>query len=116
MLAKQSRLVKEKDFQKTFKQGKSFYAKFLGVKAMANQSLANRYGIIVSTKVSKKSVERNKLKRQIRAVLKDFDQRLAGGHDLIIMVLPEALKQEFIVLKQELETILLKLRLFKQMK
>lgn len=114
MLTKNRRLVKEKDFQKTFKRGKSFYAKFFGVRAVANNLAHNRYGIVISTKVSKKAVERNKLKRQIRAMLKGFDKSLNSGYDLIIMVLPAALNQEFKALNAELEKILLQLRLFKR--
>lgn len=116
MLAKPSRLVKEKDFQTAFKQGKSFYGKFVGIKAVANNLTDNRFGIIVSTKISKKSVERNKLKRQIRAVLKQLDKRLVRGYDLIIIVLPAALNQEYGEISQELANILSKLRLFMQVK
>jgi len=116
MLAKQGRLVKAKDFDKTFKQGKSFYAKFLGVKVIANGLANNRYGIIISIKVSKKSRERNKLKRRIRAILKNFGPKLNSGFDVAIIVLPAALNREFKALVQELEKIFLQLRLFKQSK
>ena len=116
MLAKQRRLVKEKDFARTFKRGKSFYARFLGVKAAANQTGTNRYGIIISSKVSKKATERNKLKRQIRAVLKELDEQLISGYDMAIIVSPAALKQDFKSLKAELVKIFSKLKLFKSNK
>ncbi|MBI2459511.1 MAG: ribonuclease P protein component [Parcubacteria group bacterium] len=113
MLAKQNRLVKKKDFEKIFKQGKFFYSKIFFIKILANELEVNRYGIVISTKVSKKSVERNKLKRQFRAAIREFDEKFILGLDLVIIVLPAALGQKYKFIKNELEKILLKLRLFK---
>lgn len=109
MLVKQSRLAKEKDFKKIFKLGKSFYAKIFLVKILANDLEVNRYGIVISTKVSKKSVERNKLKRQFRAVIREFDKKLAVGFDLVIIVSPVALGQEYEFIKSELRKVLFRL-------
>jgi len=113
MMAKQSRLVKEKDFQKIFKRGKSSYCKIFSIKILANELGINRYGIIISTKVSKKAVERNKLKRQFREALKAFDKKLINGFDLVLVVFPIALNQEYKFIKSELEKILFILKLFK---
>jgi len=113
MLAKRLRLVKEKDFKTIFKLGKSFYAKIFRVKILANKLGFNRYGIVIRTKVSKKAVERNKLKRQLRSVIKEFDQKIITGLDLVIIVSPIALNQEYKIIKKELERILFTLKLFK---
>ena len=113
MLVKRLRLVKEKDFKKIFKLGKSFYTKIFRIKILANELGFNRYGIVISTKVSKKATERNKLKRQIRAVIKEFDKKLITGFDLVIVVSPLALNQEYKFIKSELERMLFTLRLFK---
>ena len=116
MMAKQSRLVKEKDFQKIFKRGKSSYCQIFSIKILANELKANRYGIVISTKVSKKAVERNKLKRQFREALKWFDKKLINGFDLVVVVFPAALNQEYKFIKSELEKILFILKLFKPKK
>ena len=113
MLAKQLRLVKEKDFKKIFKQGESSHAKIFSIKVLANGLEANRYGIIISAKVSKKAIERNKLKRQFRGALKEFDKKLACGFDLVIIVSPAAKNREYEFIKSELEKILFTLKLFK---
>jgi ribonuclease P protein component len=113
MLVKRLRLVKEKDFKKIFKLGKSFYTKIFRTKVLANELDFNRYGIVISTKVSKKATERNKLKRQIRAVIKEFDKNLITGFDLVILVSPLALNQEYKCIKSELERMLFTLKLFK---
>ena len=41
-----------------------------------NGFLLNRFGIIVSKKISKKAVERNRLKRQFREAIKNFDKEI----------------------------------------
>ncbi|MDP2737046.1 MAG: ribonuclease P protein component [bacterium] len=113
MLAKRSRLVKEKDFKKIFKAGKSLHTKIFSIKVLDNGLEVNRYGIIISAKVSKKAVERNRLKRQFGEAIKNFDKKLISGFDLVFMVSPTALKQEYKFIKSELEKILLTLKLFK---
>jgi len=113
MLAKPSRLTKTKDFSKTFKLGKSVYGKLLGVKAIANQQEKNRYGIIISAKVSKKSVVRNKLKRQLRAIIKSCESQLILGQDVAIIVLPKAAESGFAELKIEMARAFFKLKLLK---
>ena len=114
MLAKQFRLAKEKDFKKIFKLGQASYtAKIFRVKILANGLAVNRYGIVISSKVSKKAVERNKLKRQFRAAIKEFNEKLVGGFDLVIIVFSAALSHEYKFIKSELKKTLLILKLFK---
>jgi ribonuclease P protein component len=115
MLAKPQRLVKKKDFAGLFKQGRSYYTKSLGLKILASQlSLnLNRFGIVVSSKVSKKAVERNRLKRQIRQAIKEFDHELNKGLDFIIMALPGLKNYDYEAIKNELEKIFIKLKLLK---
>jgi len=113
MLARQLRLVKEKDFKKIFKLGKSSYTKIFRIKILMNKLEINRYGIVISTNISKKAVERNKLKRQFRAALKEYDKKLIPGVDLVVIVSPAALNQEYKFINNELKEALLTLKLFK---
>ena len=113
MLVRRLRLVKEKDFKKIFKQGKSFCSRIFRVKVLFNNLDNNRYGIVISTKVSKKAVERNKLKRQFRAILRELDEKIIRGFDLVIIVSPTAKNQEYELIKSEVKKTLLTLKLFK---
>ncbi len=113
MLTETHRLLKKKDFDKTFKQGKSFYGKFLGVKVLANKGEANRFGMVISSKVSKKAVERNKLKRQIREILQLLNQKIKPGFDLVVITAPSILGQNYQSIKMELEKTFFKLKLLK---
>jgi len=89
MLKKDNRLKKKKDFENVFKKGKGYKESFLSVKVSPNNLKENRFGIVISQKVSKKAVVRNKIKRKIKAViLKNLDI-LENGFDCIFIVRPQ---------------------------
>jgi len=92
---KTKRITKDKDFSRVFKEGKASYNKLIGIKALANHLEQLRIGIIVSNKVSRKAVERNLLKRQVREIMQREAERVKKGHDLVIIVLPEARKRNY---------------------
>jgi ribonuclease P protein component len=87
MPAKEERLRKQKDFEKVFKNGKSAFSKTLGIKISNNNQSINRFGIIISTKISKKATERNKTRRHIRSIIDKLKPDIKTGHDLIFITL-----------------------------
>ena len=95
MLKKENRLTKNKDFDQVFKNGRSSYSRVLGVKAINNNLSVNRFGILVSIKVSPKAVIRNKIKRQIRAIINDELFLLKKGFDCAIVVFPLILAKNY---------------------
>jgi ribonuclease P protein component len=113
MLKKNNRLLKKKDFDAVWQKGRSSYDQLLGVKSLANNLGENRFGIMVGLKVSKKAVERNKIKRRIRAIIRVEAAALAKGFDVVITVLPAAKKSEFAVFQASLLGHLRKLRIVK---
>ena len=62
MLKKENRLKKKKDFERIYKKGRGFKGDSLFLKILENKEELTRIGIVVSKKVSKKAVQRNKLK------------------------------------------------------
>lgn len=113
MLAKQHRLVKQKDFERVFKQGRAYHTKLLGIKILASQLDSNRFGIVISTKISKKSTERNRLKRQIRQAVRELNKGLRSDFDMVIMALPGILNQNYQGIKSELEKVFTGLKIYK---
>lgn len=111
MFKRENRLRKQNDFDRVFKKGKSSYDKILGVKFVLNEQAENRYGVIVSTKISKKAVKRNRLKRQIREAVKAVEPDLRKGLDIVVIVLPGASDKDYRELKASLENHLQKLKL-----
>jgi ribonuclease P protein component len=88
-------LRKKKDFESVFKLGKSSYDQLMGVKILPNNLLGLRLGIVVSNKVSKKAVLRNRLRRQMRYIAAKHADNTKSDNDLVIIMLPAALGQPF---------------------
>lgn len=55
-------------------------------KERGNGLLLNRFGIVVSKKIDKRAVGRNKIKRMFRDILVDFNKNIAAGHDILVIV------------------------------
>ncbi|NEO39442.1 MAG: ribonuclease P protein component [Moorea sp. SIOASIH] len=77
-------------------------------KSLPDNHPPSRLGISISQKVSKKAVVRNRIKRQIRAALRQLLPRLSPGWKLVIIVKPEARECEYAQLLRELEKLLVK--------
>jgi ribonuclease P protein component len=88
MLGQKNRLTKKKDFDSVFKQGQSFKQGFLYLKIKKNKLASSRFGFIVSKKFSKKAVERNKIKRRLREIIKEELVKIKKPVDVIIVVNP----------------------------
>lgn len=95
MLPKKNRLKKKKDFEKVLKKGKGFKEDFLILKVKKNRLKELRFGFIVSQKVSKKAVVRNKIKRRFREVVKERIKRINKKVDIILIALPGAKAKDF---------------------
>jgi len=112
MLKKENRLTKDKEFDNIFKHGRSSYTKTLGIKTVKNNLSVNRFGILVSTKVSPKAVVRNKIKRQIRAIIQDELFLLKVGFDCAIVVFPLILANNYQEIEATIKTCFKKLNLY----
>ena len=112
MLKKTNRLTKTKDIDRVFKEGKSFFGRTVGFKIANNDLGSIRINFIVSTKISKKAVVRNKIKRQLREIFKAEMQEAITGKDLVVIALPPIIKLVFSEIKLEIKTSLQKLKLY----
>lgn len=94
MLFFKNRLLKKKDFEKVFQKGKGFKRDFIYLKFVNNNLNYSRFGFVISKKVSKKAVFRNKIKRQLRHAVKNFISKIKKNKDIVIIILyqPKELK------------------------
>ena len=106
------KLTKKKEFDKVYKEGQSSYNNLVGVKKIENNLNKNRFGIIVSTKVSKKAVERNKIKRQIKEILKKESKKIKKKNDCIIITRPAILNKEYKEITEAIKKSFKKLNLY----
>lgn len=111
MLPKVNLLRKEKDFEAVFKNNRSYYGSCIGIKVRKNEDETLRFGFLVGGKVSKKAVERNLIKRQIKAVVKDNLANINKGNDVVFITLPNILGKEFVNIKDEVAKGLKALRM-----
>lgn len=105
MLPKLNRLKKKKDFKKVFKSGKGVNLNFIVLKFNKNGLKNSRFGFIVSSKVSKKAVVRNKIKRRLRESVKRKIDDVKGGLDIVLITFPALKNKDF----QEIDKIVEKL-------
>jgi ribonuclease P protein component len=113
MLPPANRLLKEKDFRNVFKKGGRLFGKDVGIKFIKNKLALNRFGIIIGLKISKKSTERNQLKRKIKAVIKKLKNKIKKGHDIIIIPKPTLLQLNSKEISRQIEDNLRRLGLLK---
>ncbi len=113
MLKKIHRLTKDKDFDNVFKNGRSGYDKILGIKAIVSQQANSRFGIVVSAKISKKAVERNKIKRQIREIIRARLDKIKSGYDIMIISLPDILGKNYQEIEESISRHFKRLGLYK---
>ncbi len=95
MFRKKQRLCKKKEIEAVFKGGISAYNQLFGLKAINNSLEYSRYVVIISKKVNKSAVERNRIKRVVKNVLKKYDTQIKKPIDCVIISLKPVNKASF---------------------
>jgi ribonuclease P protein component len=113
MLPKENRLKKEKEFETVFKSGKTIRGKSVFFKYFANGTDKTRIGFIVSKKISKLAVERNKVKRRMREIVRLKKDNLKEGLSIVIVSLPVIKGMAYKEIKEDLGNLLSKEELIK---
>jgi len=111
MLPKANRLVKESEFKKVAKRAKPVHSNFLILKKLPNPNQVTAFGIVISTKVSKKAVVRNKIRRRIREILRIYLNEVMPGFKVMLVVKNTILDKDYQAIKVDLEALLKKVRL-----
>ncbi len=108
MFSKQNRLAKATDIAAAFARGRSFFNPFFTIKFFS-QGSQKRFTVVVSTKVFKKAVARNRLKRIVREYLRKNLATFKKG-DYLIMSRPKIGKNPEKVVLQDFINLSLKLK------
>ena len=94
MLPEPNRLKKKKDFDRLFKEGKSFKGIFLYIKINGNAQRESRFGFVVGKNVSKLASRRNTLKRRMREAVRARIPEVKKGIDCVIVAGPKGAGKE----------------------
>jgi ribonuclease P protein component len=105
MLVSKNRLRKKSDIDNVFKKGKTVTGNFIFLRAAKNNLDINRFAFVVSSKISKKSVTRNKIKRQLREIIKKNILKIKQGFDFVLIVRPQIVNQGFKEIEKEIDAI-----------
>jgi len=113
MLAKENRLTKKKDFSLIFKKGLGVKEGFLFIKTVINKSKDSRFAFVVSQKVSKSAVIRNKIRRILKELIRGHLERTKTGIDGVLIVYPGIDHRKREDIADKLEKLFKKAKLFK---
>jgi ribonuclease P protein component len=104
MLPKKHR-INRKLFEEVAKKGKSFSSKYLSLKIAPVSENQSRFAFVVSSKVAKKAVDRNKIKRRARNIVQKNLGKIKRQINAIIFFKQGAEKLAFAELEKEINDI-----------
>jgi len=93
MFSQKHRLGKTTDVQKVFAQGRAFFNPLFTVKFLARPGQVSRFTVVVSTKVAKSAVARNRLKRLTREFIRMRLAKFKPG-DYVVILKPAAARRD----------------------
>lgn len=105
MISKKNLLKKKTDIERVFKKGRGFKEDFLLLKAVKNSLSLSRFGFVVSQKISKKAVLRNKIRRRLKEIIGAKLDKVKNSQDCLLVALPGLENKDF----WEMEEIINKL-------
>lgn len=111
MLKKINRLTKKKDFSLVFRKGCFFGEQYISIKTLKNGLPYSRVGIIVGTKISKRAVQRNKVKRLLREVFRLKIDSIKPGFDIVVLPSIAVLDKNFKDIQRTVDKLLIKSKL-----
>lgn len=114
MLATQNRLRKKSEIDRLWKHGRSFVTPIFSLKYAENKLPDTRATVVVSTKVDKRAVVRNKVKRRLREALRPLMPSLRPGMDILITTRKGIEVKTFAEMRQTLEWSLQKTGLLRR--
>jgi len=113
MLSGKNLLRKKRDFEEILRRGKGLKGNLVILKFKKKELGDSRIGFIVSKKVSKKAVARNRIKRRCREAVKNLLPKIKKSFDIVLIALPAVIVEEPNQLKIEIEELFLKAKISK---
>jgi len=105
------RLRNNADFEKVYKYGRSLANKYLVLKYKRADFSILRFGFSVSKKYGG-AVLRNRIRRQLKDIVRKRIPRIKSGHDLVFLVRQEARNATYIELAHAVDNLLKRVKLY----
>lgn len=117
MLARTYSLKGEENFEKVEKEGKIIQLDSFGLVYLKREDFGvPRFGFIVSQKVSKDAVQRNRIKRALSEAVRLMVNDTKKGYDVVFLARPESARRGTDVLMRETQAAFVKAKLFESRK
>lgn len=112
MSIKVESLKNDREFQRVYKQGKNYWNKTLTIYVKKNNLGYNRVGYSITKKIGN-SVERNKLRRRMKEIIRLNSKYLHTSYDLILIPKKISTKKSYWDLEKDILFLLKKAGMIK---
>lgn len=106
MLKRVNRITKRKDFEEVKKKGRIYHSPIFGVLVLKAGDKVKEFGMVISKKISKKAVERNKVKRLLAEAIRRNLDEINEGYRMIFLVKPSILGKKGEEIEKEVTKLL----------
>lgn len=110
MLPKENRLKRKKEFEAIFKEGKTLKGNYVFLKYSKGEDDKIKIGFVVSKKVSKLAVTRNKAKRRMREIVRLRKKEIKDGMRIIIIALSPIKNAGYEEIEKDIANLLEKIK------
>ena len=102
MLPKENRLTDDYDFRRVKRLGKSYHCPLFKL-SIARRKIEgpSRFGFVISKKIDKRAVVRNRIKRLLREAVRNKLEKIPGGFDIVFVVRPKIVGKSY----EEINTV-----------
>lgn len=110
MLASENRLPRL-GFRELREKGKMVHGTYLSLVYIPNSLTASRFGIVVSTKISKLATRRVEVKRKLRDGIRNLLPKFTKSYDILILTKRSILDKDAGILENDLKEVFAKAKL-----
>ena len=108
MLKKINRIGRQKEFLEIKNKGKMFNSPLFGSIYLIDESKEIKFGFIISKKISKKAVDRNKIKRRISEVLVKKMDKFKLGTKIVFLAKKNLMGSKIEEIEEEIDKLISK--------
>lgn len=112
MLPATHRLHKQTEIKSLIQTGQTFFLSEFIFKFAKNKEESTKIGFVVSTKVDKNAVGRNRLKRQMREAIGSFLPDIKPGYSILIIAKKQALDLDFAAIVKQFKFAATKIKIY----
>lgn len=108
MLKKENRIRSKKEFAEIKIEGRVLYSPLFGFLSYKKDDEQKKFGFIISKKISKKAVDRNRIRRLLSTVVQKHFDKFEKGIRVVFLTKQEILGKSLIEVEKEVLKLIIK--------